>query len=407
MASAFSTRAVARSLVTLSKTTSSPLLASSLRTTTRTTRQQPIRQFFQTSRRQYSSITAPSTPFFQSNIGRYGAVTLGAALFGGLVYYATSSQQFLPASLPQALKKPSQTTTSVPTGTTSPPTKADYQAVYDAIATALWDNTDYDDGSYAPILLRLAWHSSGTYSPHSLSPTGGSNGATMRFSPESTHAANRGLVHARDFLEPIHAQFPWISYGDLWTLGGVCAVQEMQGPAVPWRPGRIDRREGEGDGEGGELEEGRLPDGSKGPEEVRRVFGRMGFSDQEMVALSGAHALGRCHKDRSGFEGPWTFSPTVLTNDFFRLLVEEEWIWREPEGGRKGQYKDKTTGTLMMLPSDMALVRDERFRGWVERYAASEEVFFKDFRNALVRLFELGVPFESEERWVFRSTHED
>ena len=33
---------------------------------------------------------------------------------------------------------------------------------------------------------------------------------------------------------------------------------------------------------------------------------RMGFNDQEIVALSGAHTLGRCHADRSGFVGPWT-----------------------------------------------------------------------------------------------------
>lgn len=32
----------------------------------------------------------------------------------------------------------------------------------------------------------------------------------------------------------------------------------------------------------------------------------MGFNDQEIVALNGAHTLGRCHSDRSGFLGPWT-----------------------------------------------------------------------------------------------------
>lgn len=46
----------------------------------------------------------------------------------------------------------------------------------------------------------------------------------------------------------------------------------------------------------------------------------MGFNDQEIVALSGAHALGRCHTDRSGFEGPWQFSPTTFSNEYFRLL---------------------------------------------------------------------------------------
>jgi hypothetical protein len=52
-----------------------------------------------------------------------------------------------------------------------------------------------------------------------------SNYATMRFAPESLHDANAGLDLARTLMEKIKAEFPWISYGDLWTLGGVCAVQ--------------------------------------------------------------------------------------------------------------------------------------------------------------------------------------
>ena len=49
------------------------------------------------------------------------------------------------------------------------------------------------------------------------------------------------------------------------------------------------------------------------------------FNDQEMVALIGAHAVGRCHPDRSGFDGPWTFSPTTFTNDFYKLLFDEKY----------------------------------------------------------------------------------
>jgi cytochrome c peroxidase len=52
--------------------------------------------------------------------------------------------------------------------------------------------------------------------------------------------------------------------------------------------------------------DGRLPDASQGARHIRDVFGRMGFNDQEMVSLIGAHAVGRCHTDRSGFDGPWT-----------------------------------------------------------------------------------------------------
>lgn len=48
------------------------------------------------------------------------------------------------------------------------------------------------------------------------------------------------------------------------------------------------------------------------------------FNDQEIVALAGAHALGRCHIDRSGFEGPWTFSPTTFSNEFYNLLWNEK-----------------------------------------------------------------------------------
>lgn len=62
----------------------------------------------------------------------------------------------------------------------------------------------------------------------------------MRFAPESNHGANAGLHEARDFMEVIHKKHPWITYSDLWTLGGVAAVQEMGGPKIQWRPGRKD-----------------------------------------------------------------------------------------------------------------------------------------------------------------------
>ena len=74
----------------------------------------------------------------------------------------------------------------------------------------------------------------------------------------------------------------------------------------------------------------------------------MGFNDQEIVALSGAHALGRCHRDRSGFDGPWTFSPISVTNEYFKLLFDESWVWKKWDGPK--QLEDKKTKSLMMLP---------------------------------------------------------
>lgn len=45
------------------------------------------------------------------------------------------------------------------------------------------------------------------------------------------------------------------------------------------------------------------------------------YVPQEIVALSGAHALGRCHTSRSGYDGPWTNSPITFSNLYFKVLV--------------------------------------------------------------------------------------
>lgn len=86
-----------------------------------------------------------------------------------------------------------------------------------AVAAAINDLLDNDEeDGLGPTLVRLAWHASGTYDKESN--TGGSDGATMRFSPESQHGANAGLHVAREALEQVKKLFPQISYGDLWTV---------------------------------------------------------------------------------------------------------------------------------------------------------------------------------------------
>ncbi|KAF2155652.1 class II peroxidase [Myriangium duriaei CBS 260.36] len=321
--------------------------------------------FRQQGRRGYASSTGGSG----GNGALFGGLA-AAAIAGGAGFYLYNNS-----------------TSSDSKTTVFKPSKEDYQKVYDAVAKRLVEHDDYDDGSYGPVLVRLAWHASGTYDKET--GTGGSNGATMRFAPEGDHGANAGLKAARDFLEPVKEQFPWITWSDLWTLSGVCAIQEMQGPAIPWRPGRADRDVSFC------TPDGRLPDASKAQDHLRAIFYRMGFDDREIVALSGAHALGRCHTDRSGFEGPWTFSPTTLTNDYYKLLLEEKWSYRKWNGPK--QFQDVSSKSLMMLPSDMALIKDKSFRPHVERYAKDNEAFFKEFSDVVVRLFELGVPFTSGE----------
>jgi len=118
-----------------------------------------------------------------------------------------------------------------------------------------------------------------------------------RFEPEISDPANAGLGIVRDMLLQVSKKHPQVSLADLWTLAGALAIEWMGGPAIPFRFGRTD------DASGARCPaHGRLPDASQGAAHLRAVFGRMGFGDGEIVALSGAHTVGRCHASRSGFD---------------------------------------------------------------------------------------------------------
>lgn len=82
----------------------------------------------------------------------------------------------------------------------------DYKKLREDILAAIEkeDEKRGDGTSIGPTLVRLAWHCSGTYSI--FDKTGGSNAASMRFSPESDWGANAGLKGARDFLEPVSSR---------------------------------------------------------------------------------------------------------------------------------------------------------------------------------------------------------
>ena len=113
----------------------------------------------------------------------------------------------------------------------------DYAAVRKELARCM-NNPSWDDGSLAPIFIRLAWHSSGTYD--AASGTGGSSGAGMRFATEAADPENAGLAMARAFLEPVKRMFPAISYSDLWVLAAYVGIEMTGGPAIEFHPGRTD-----------------------------------------------------------------------------------------------------------------------------------------------------------------------
>jgi hypothetical protein len=231
-----------------------------------------------------------------------------------------------------------------------------------------------------PMTVRLAWHSSGTF--NKSNGTGGSDGATMRFAPESTDPANAGLHIVSDLLKHVKAQNPDVSTADIWCQASAAAVEFSGGPKVHVGFGRSD------DTDGARCpHNGLLPDASQGADHLREVFYRMGMNDQEIVALSGAHTMGRSHLSRSGFDGPWTSNPLKFDNEYFMNLLHKKWTLRQWSGNR--QYEDES-GELMMLPTDIALIEDPEFLKHVKRYSESEAVFFEEFSAAFSKLLALG-----------------
>jgi len=282
------------------------------------------------------------------------------------------------------------------------PNKPDFESIREDIADLL-DNDEIKNpsvdegvqgggGFVAPMILRLAWHCSGTWCKDALN--GGSDGATMRFKPECDHGGNAGLGIARELLEPIKAKYPDISYADLYILAGVVAIEEMGGPKVPFRWGRTDAKcPAEPKDDKRFSPDGRLPDGDKGAQHIRDIFYRMGFDDQGIVALSGAHAVGRCHTDRSGFWGPWTYAESTFSNEYFRLLFEETWTEKKTHKGAEWNGPpqfENSTGELMMLSTDLALVQDPKFKEWADKYRKDSQLFFADFAKFYQQLNELG-----------------
>lgn len=240
-----------------------------------------------------------------------------------------------------------------------------------------------------PIFVRLSWHDAGVFSSGSL--TGGCPNAAMRFTEggEGCFGANAGLPDVGlGLLKPItdkYAESGFISHADLWALAANVAIKAMGGPEVPTRFGRKDAASHE---ESVESQAGRLPDGDKGIDHLREIFHPKGFNDQEIVALSGAHTVGKCHGDRSGFDGPWTENPTSFDNAYFKDLLEKTYVSEQTAAGCP-QHRHAETKTMMLI-SDLALLSDPAFRTHVERYAADQDAFFADYATAWQKLQELG-----------------
>ncbi|PKA66790.1 L-ascorbate peroxidase T, chloroplastic [Apostasia shenzhenica] len=244
-----------------------------------------------------------------------------------------------------------------------------------------------------PILVRLGWHDSGTYDKNidEWPQRGGANGS-LRYDIELKHAANAGLVNALKLLQPIKEKYTGLSYADLFQLASATSVEEAGGPKIPMKYGRVDVT-------GPEQcpEEGKLP--AAGPpspaEHLREVFYRMGLNDKEIVALSGAHTLGRSRPERSG----WGKPETKYTKDGPGAPGGQSWTvqWLKFDNSYFKDIKERKDEDLLVLPTDAVLFDDPAFKVYAEKYAEDQDAFFKDYAEAHAKLSNLGAKFDPPE----------
>ncbi|WP_397362570.1 catalase/peroxidase HPI [Olleya sp. R77988] len=190
-----------------------------------------------------------------------------------------------------------------------------------------WWPADY--GHYGPFMIRMAWHSAGTYRVGD--GRGGAGSGTQRFAPLNSWPDNGNLDKARLLLWPVKQKYGnKISWADLMILAGNCALESMGFPTFGfaggredvWEPeqdiywgsetgwldndDRYDTSDGDLEGHLGAVHMGLIyvnpegpngePDPLKSAHDIKITFGRMAMNDEETVALvAGGHTFGKAH----------------------------------------------------------------------------------------------------------------
>jgi catalase-peroxidase len=224
-----------------------------------------------------------------------------------------------------------------------------------------WWPADY--GHYGPFIIRMAWHSAGTY--RIADGRGGGGKGTQRFAPLNSWPDNTNLDKARLLLWPIKQKYgKKLSWADLMILAGNCALESMGFKTFGFGGGREDVWEPEEDVYWGSEKEwlgdnrytgdrdlenplaavqmGLIyvnpegPNGNPDPiasaRDIRETFGRMAMNDEETVALiAGGHTFGKTH----GAADPGKY---VGKEPAAAGIEEQSMGWKNTYGTGNAQY---------------------------------------------------------------------
>ena len=309
-----------------------------------------------------------------------------------LLVVLAATRALTPASKPAAVTRRTAVAALALGGTLASPARARRrkaaeqlrQAVFAAVAA---------DATVAGALLRLAFHDAVRRAD------GQTRGADGSIQYEIPDAENVRLGRP---LALVMAMKPdGLSVADAVAVAGAAAVEASGGPRIAIGLGRLDAsaaapatlgrpiaRPGD---EARDVVKRTLPEPGLSTVGLRRYFRRVGLSDQELVALMGAHTLGRhntllnmtkaCLRNltrecletapvRAPFESR---TPDAFDNSYYSLLLA--WDDRSLERGEAN-----------FIPTDVALVLDASFRRHVVAFARSEPLFRATFARAYAKL---------------------
>ncbi|MER5252308.1 MULTISPECIES: catalase/peroxidase HPI [unclassified Streptomyces] len=250
----------------------------------------------------------------------------------------------------------------------------DLPAVKRDIAEVLTTSQDWwpaDFGNYGPLMIRMAWHSAGTY--RISDGRGGAGAGQQRFAPLNSWPDNVSLDKARRLLWPVKKKYGQnLSWADLMVLTGNVALETMGlktfgfagGRADVWEPDEdvywgpettwLDDERYTGDRELenplGAVQMGLIyvnpegPNGNPDPvaaaRDIRETFRRMAMNDEETVALiAGGHTFGKTHG-----AGP----SEAIGDDVEAAPMEQQGFgWKNSHG--TGVGPDATTSGLEVI----------------------------------------------------------